>query len=174
MRKNERPCVYGGCINRPPPKCFVWLHWCPFSSAAPKPAAATALPPAVLPLSLRDSCLINWSQMLDQRLSAIQSQTTFPFGLFQCHNRSMTLFREINAICVFLINSLQLTLCSLCQFFVCSYFATTLPTALRAFEILLAVDRFSNFYKLLTASAAFISSSQLLQMLLAVDSCGCF
>ena len=62
----------------------------------------------------------------------------------------------------------------LCQFFVCSYFATTLPTALRAFEILLAVDRFSNFYKLLTASAAFTSSSQLWQMLVAVDSFGCF
>ena len=160
MRKKERPCVYGGCINRPPPKCFVWLHWCPFSSAAPKPTATTALPPAVLPSSLRDSCLINWSQMLDQRLSAIQSQTTFPFGLFHCHNWSMTVFGEIDSFCIFLINYLLDSLFFCLVFFVCSYFATTFSTA---WEIL-------RFYQLLTGSVAFTSCWQLRQLLPAVHS----
>ena len=160
MRKNERPCVYGGCINRPPPKCFVWLHWCPFSSAAPKPAAATALPPAVLPLSLRDSCLINWSQMLDQRLSAIQSQTTFPFGLFHCHNWSMTLFGEIGSICVFL-SIIYLTLCSFVSFFCVLVFCHNIVNSFESFwdftscwqvqQLLPVVDSFGSFYQQFTA-----------------------
>ena len=49
----------------------------------------------------------------------------------------------------------------LSRFFCVLVFCHNIFNSLRDFEILPAVDRFSSFYQLLTASAAFTSSSQL-------------
>ena len=160
MRKKERPCVYGGCINRPPPKCFVWLHWCPFSSAAPKPAAS----PLYHPLCSPPVCVTAaWSTEARCLTSdSLQFKVKPPFHLvFSTVTIGRWLCSEKLAQFVYFYQLSTWLFVPLSRFFVCSYFATTLSTALRAFEILPAVDRFSSFYQLLTASAAFTSSSQL-------------
>ena len=160
MRKKERPCVYGGCINRPPPKCFVWLHWCPFSSAAPKPAAS----PLYHPLCSPPVCVTAaWSTEARCLTSdSLQFKVKPPFHLvFSTVTIGRWLCSEKLAQFVYFWSIIYLTLCSFVSFFLC---ARILPKHCEQLWELL------RFYQLLTGSVAFTSCWQLRQLLPAVHS----